>query len=106
MCYHHAMSLLTEWAKKKATEEPPAQLELGEKVQVCPRLYAVYVEALDELAERFHLSRHALAGELLHLAIAEVGRTVGVEVIPDHEHGGYQVALFAEGRSDEDEASA
>lgn len=81
-------------------------LEMGPKVQVTMRLYGVYVEALDAIADRLHLTRTTAATEMLERAIVEVGRVVGVEIIPDHDEGGYQVALFDQGRSDEDEASA
>jgi len=100
------MNLLERWAKQKVAEEPPIKLELGVKTQVNIRLYQVYAEALDAIADRLHMPRTTAAAEMMELAITQVGRTIGVEVIPNMDTGEYEVALFNEGRSDEDEASA
>lgn len=74
---------------------PPPKL-----VQLSPRIPEAYVDALDAMAERLHMSRTGLAGELLIAAIEDGGHVVGVEVLRN-EHGEEIAALFDDPRGKE-----
>lgn len=67
-------------------------------VQLSPRIAEIYVDALDAMAERLHMTRTGLAAELLVAAIEESSHLVGVEVLRDSQTGEELVGLFDDPR--------
>lgn len=94
------MSRVKQFVQERMQE--PVHRQPAPLVLLSPRIHEVYVEALDAMAERLHMSRTGLAAELIIAAIEDSGPLLGVEVMTEPADDPYSddmhVALFPDPR--------